>query len=294
MGDGTMKPNRRTFLSSFPAAASGALAAQGPAGGPGNIIDTNVYLGNWPGRDMGQGPTPELVGFLRGKGVRQAWVGSFDALLHKDIGRVNATLAEECAKHGRDFLLPFGAVNPLLPDWEEDLRRCHEEYRMPGIRLHPNYQGYSLDHPAFLRLLAMAAERKLLVQIVVWMEDERIQHPLLRVPMVDLTRLAPAVAQAPGSRVVVLNGFISVRLGQRALNGLAKFDQVVFDLAMQEQLIGLKVLIDAVGLHRVVFGSYSPMFYFEAAALKLRESDLTAAQAEAVLSGNARRLLPAG
>lgn len=36
------------------------------------------------------------------------------------------------------------------------------------------------------------------------------------------------------------------------------------------------------------------MFYFEAAALKLRESDLTAAQEEAVLSGNARRLLPAG
>jgi hypothetical protein len=60
---------------------------------------------------------------------------------------------------------------------------------------------------------------------------------------------------------------------------------------MQEQLAGLKVLIDAVGLDRVVFGSYSSMFYFEAAELKLRESALTAEQSAPILSGNASRLL---
>ena len=287
-----IRSNRRTFLCSLPVATSGAFALQGaPDAAPGRIIDTNVYLGNWPGRQMGQGQTPELVAFLRSRGVLQAWAGSFDALLHKDIGGVNARLAAECSKHGRDFLLPFGAVNPVLPDWEEDLRRCHEEYHMLGVRLHPNYQGYSLDHPAVVRLLAMAADRGLVVQIVAWMEDERIQHPLLRVPMVDLGRLAPVVAKVPGAKVVVLNGFISVRMAQKALPGLKKFDQVFFDLAMQEQLAGLKVLIDAVGLERVVFGSYSPMFYFEAATLKLRESALTAEQSGPILSGNARRLL---
>jgi hypothetical protein len=290
-----MESNRRTFLSSLPGAASGGFALAGaPVAAPGRIIDTNVYVGDWPGRQLEPGRTPELVASLRGQGVVQAWAGSFDALLHKDIGGVNARLAEECGKHGRDFLLPFGAVNPVLPDWEEDLRRCHEEFRMPGIRLHPNYQGYSLDHPAVARLLAMAAERGLVVQIAAWMEDERTQHPLLRVPMVDLVRLAPVVAKAPGVKVVVLNGFISVRLAQRALPGLKKFDRVVFDLAMQEQLAGLRVLIDAVGLDRVVFGSYSPMFYFEAATLKLRESALTANETEPILFGNARRLLGTG
>jgi predicted TIM-barrel fold metal-dependent hydrolase len=287
-----IKSNRRTFLSSLPVGAYGALTLEGaPDTAPGRIIDTNVYLSYWPGRQMGQGPTPELVAFLRSHGVVEAWAGSFDALLHKDIGGVNARLAEECSKHARDFLRPFGAVNPLLPDWEEDLRRCHEEFRTPGIRLHPNYQGYSLDHPAFARLLAMAAERKLVVQIVAWMEDERTQHPLLRVPLVDLTRLAPVLAKVPGVRVVILNGFISVRLGQKVLAGLQAHRQVVFDLAMQEQLAGLKVLIDAVGLDRVVFGSYSPMFYFEAATLKLRESALTAEQSGPILFGNARRVL---
>lgn len=166
-----LEANRREFLTSLPG-AGGVLAAQGPAGAPpGRMIDTNVYVGNWPGRQLAPGQTAELVAYLRSRGVVQACVGSFDALLHKDVGAVNARLAGECEKHGRGFLLPFGAVNPVLPDWEEDLRRCHEEFRMAGVRLHPNYQGYGLDHPAFGRLLGMAAERNLVVQIVAWMED---------------------------------------------------------------------------------------------------------------------------
>ncbi len=285
-----MKANRRTFLTALPTAAYGAFAAQyTPGAVSGQIVDTNVYLGNWPGREMPQ--ASELVTLLRGHGVREAWCGSFDALLYKDIGAVNAGLVRQCGEHGPGFLLPFGAVNPVLPDWEEDLRRCHEEFRMPGIRLHPNYQGYSLGHPAFARLLAMAAERGLLVQIAAWMEDERTQHPLLRVPMVDLARLAPVLAKVPSAKVMVLNAFISVRLAQKFLAGLKPFQQLTFDLAMQEQVAGLKVLMDAVGIERVVFGSYSPMFYFEAAAFKFSESALTPEQSAPLLSGNARRLL---
>jgi predicted TIM-barrel fold metal-dependent hydrolase len=247
------------------------------------VIDGNVYLSRWPFRRLvGDEPT-ELVARLRKRGVTQAWAGSFDALLHKDISAVNARLADDCATHGKGFLLPFGAVNPMLPDWPEDLRRIRQAHRMPGIRLHPNYHGYSLQHPVAAEVLALATKEKLIVQIALAMEDERTQHPLLRVPPVDSAPLADLVKAIPQLRVMLLNA-------SRATPGLPG---VFFDFAIQESPYAVTRLISAVGLEHVVFGSYSPFFYFESATLKLKEAGLENGQVRAITEDNARRLLEA-
>ena len=234
------------------------------------MIDTNVYLSRWPFRRLRGDETPELVAMLRRAGVTQAWAGSFDALLHKDIAGSNARLAEECRRHGEGLLMPFGSVNLSLPDWEEDLRRCHEVHRMSGIRLHPNYHGYALDHPSFATLLAGAAGRGLLVQIACRMEDVRTQHPLVRVPDVDPAPLE--ALQVKGLRLMLTN--IS-----KPAPGLP------FDIAMIERAGG----VAKNGTERACFGSYAPFFILDAAILKLRESAVDVA----LLDANASKLLRA-
>ncbi|MBM3744297.1 MAG: metal-dependent hydrolase [Acidobacteria bacterium] len=278
---------RRTFLKGSAAAAT----APGALGAAREIIDTHVYLFRWPFRRLRDEETPRLVEMLRGKGAVQAWAGSFEGVFHKDLAAANARLAEECRRHGQGLLTPFGSVNPKLPDWEEDLRRCHEQLRMPGIRVHPGYHHYKLDDADFARLAEAAARRGLILQVEGWLEDERHHHPLMRVPTPDLAPLTGALARSPGLRVVVLNALRTATGAAKQLAGLRALTEVYFDFAMPDGLTDLNALIELVGRERVVFGSYAPMFYFESAELKIREAGLDETTAALIRAGNARRLM---
>lgn len=256
------------------------------------IIDTNVNLSRWPTRRVPDDETAHLVATLSSHGVVEAWAGSFDGLLHKDLAGVNARLAQECrAQQSRVRLVPFGSVNPAQPDWEEDLRRCAEEHRMPGIRLHPNYHGYKLDHPAFAQLLAMAAKRGLVVGLCLQMEDERMMHPVFRVAPVNPAPLAAIVEKTPGLRLLLLNSLSLLR--GAALQKVIQAGDVSVDLSTREGAGGVASLLDEVPQERVLFGSHAPCLYFESALLKLKESAVTPAQLRAVQEQNARRLVPA-
>jgi hypothetical protein len=252
------------------------------------LIDTNVALGQWPFRHTQPANTPGLVSELRKQGVTQAWVSSLDALLHKDIASVNVRLADECKQHGAGYLIPIGAINPKLPNWEEDLRRCDEMHRMPGIRLHPNYHGYKLNDPAFERLLQLADERKMLVQISVIMEEERTIHPLVKVPPTDTTALSTTLKKFPKLRLQLLNAFRTLKASDT--DSLATLG-VHFEIAMLEGLSGVENLLKQIPLSRLCFGSYFPVFYFDSARLKLQESELGGMQMKAICSENAIRLL---
>src|SRR5262245_48398513 len=126
-----MKPidRRKFFKNSLLGAAAVSLsdhqssAAQRPARNapvvissqaPG-IIDTNVNLFGWPFRALKYRDTKALVAKLKRHQVIEAWAGSFEALLSKDMNGVNERLAAACLEH-EGFLIPFGSVNLAWPD----------------------------------------------------------------------------------------------------------------------------------------------------------------------------------
>jgi predicted TIM-barrel fold metal-dependent hydrolase len=160
---------------------------------------------------------------------------------------------------------------------------------MPGVRLYPNYHGYKLDDPLFARLLELATNARLLVQIAVSMEDERTQHPLVRVPPVDVKPLAELLVKLSSARVMLLNAVRGPRTGPASL--LAKTPQVFFDIATLETAGGVATLLGHVSAERAVFGTHAPFNYPEAAVLKLTESALDPDVGKRVCSGNASRLL---
>ncbi len=273
---------------------TGEPAAEGP-----EIIDTNVHLFDWPFRKLKYSETGELVAKLRKHRITSAWAGNFEALLHRQFDAANRRLAEECKRFGDGMLFPFGSVNPNGPDWEEDLVRCHERYAMPGIRLFPGYHGYTLDHPQFLRLLALATERGLLVQISLRMEDERVHHPALHAPVVEAGPLIDVLKKLPKARVQLLNSTTALR--ENRTRELVEQTSVTFDISSLEEDGGVGRLIDGthtryrvpVAVDRLLFGSYAPFFPVESALFKLFESPFDLGQLQSLMRGNAQRLLAA-
>jgi uncharacterized protein len=308
--------NRRGFIKhSLGVAAAGALpsvlAAQqrspksaraGGDGAPG-VIDTNVNLFGWPFRNLKYGETQALADKLRKHGIVQAWAGSFEALLQKNVDGVNGRLADECRRRGQGFLVPFGTVVPAWPDWEEDLRRCHEVYKMPGVRLYPGYQGSGVEHANFVPFLQAAGERGLLVQIAMGMEDSRVHHPITMVRPVHAPTLTTALKRVPKTKVQLLYAAgDALNPGARAT--LAAQTHALFDISRFESVGVLWRMLGGgsqgadgdfessrIPLERILFGSHAPYFPVETALFKLFESPLTLEQMSAIMEGNARRVL---
>src|SRR5262249_49162318 len=107
---------------------------------------------------------------------------------------------------------------------------------------------------------------------------------------VDPRPLAAHARQRPGLQLVLINAFWSVR--PAALGPLAKQDNIAFDIAMLEGVGGVAELLKHVPASRVLFGSYAPFYPFEAAPLKLQESELDAEVLMAITVDNPFRILP--
>jgi len=249
--------------------------AESPTTPPlGPMVDTNVHVGSWPFRHLTDSDPRSLVTKLRRLGFTQAWASSFDAILHRDLSDVNSRLASTCREVGAGFLVPFGAINPSLPDWEEDLRRCHEVHQMPGLRIYPGYHDYRLDEPVFRRLLEQTVARGLLLQLVVALEDTRTQHPRVRAEDVDLSPLPELLKGLPRARILLLGG----RPAGNRFDEFADDPRVRFDTSRIDGTDGIAAWVRRTSPSRVMLGSHSPMLITQANLIKLYESDLTDAE----------------
>jgi len=272
--------NRRNFMltSSAMLAATSLRAVEET-----KLTDCHVYLGSHPFRQLGAENPQEFIQRLTLRGVTEAWTGAFEGLLRRDVANVNSELTKACQN---SILRPCGTINLSLPDWQNDVKRCAEDHGMRVIRLHPNYHGYDLQAPAFRQLLPLAAKHRLLVQLVVQMEDERTQNPQVRVAPVDLKPLSGILQEMKESRVMLLNANAAM-----LLRHMQECPNVWIDFAMIEGVGGVENLLKSWPTEKLCFGSHAPFFYWESSALKLQESVLTSEQLVAVQQGNAQALL---
>jgi predicted TIM-barrel fold metal-dependent hydrolase len=255
------------------------------------IIDVNAYLGHFAFRQLRHNTAPDLLKLMDRKGIQKAVVSSAGAITYRNTQPGNEEVHAQVKPH-RDRLIPFAVINPSYAGWQDDLKICHEDFRMRGVRLYPGWHNYGLADRCCLDLVGAAAQRGMVVSIPIRVEDSRQRHWLVDVPDVPLADIAALVKARPRARFILVNGsgFVGSPLGKKENDLPANYCLEISRLsAVLRNEIGQ--LIANLGAERVVFGTGMPFKYPDPALLKLKVLEASQKEKEMIGWHNAAKLL---
>ena len=239
------------------------------------IIDVNAYLGHFAFRQLRHNTATSLLQWMDAKRIDKAVVSSASAITYRNAQVGNEEVFAEVKSHG-DRLISLAVINPFYAGWQDDLKICHEDFGMSGLRLYPKWHNYQLSDRCCLDLVNAATERAMVISIPVRVEDNRQRSWLANVPDVPLEELTALVKACPRARFILLNGLGYTRspLGRKD-NGLpANYCIEISRLSVvMDNEIGR--LISNLGAERLVFGTGMPFNYPDPALLKLEVAPLS-------------------
>ncbi|HHT27142.1 MAG TPA: amidohydrolase family protein [Firmicutes bacterium] len=249
-----------------------------------SLIDTSVFVGNWPFQPLKENTCATLKRHLTSYGVTQAWVANVEAVLLPDPMYGNETLFTELPSD--PFFVPVVIINPTLATWRADLQYCIAQGAR-AVKILPNYHQYTLDEPVVSELVQAAHADGLTLCVQMRITDERAHHPLMKVPCVPAAALAALAKQHPYAR------FLACAVFHAELPRLAGIANVWAELSHVESMETLVTALQVMGDDHLVFGSHSPFLYFKAVQAKLACSPGTVSEQtlDKVSYANAQTLL---
>ena len=197
----------------------------------------------------------------------------------------------------------FGCMHPDFPDCKAELRRL-AEHGVRGIKLHPIYQGVDFDDPRYLRILEACGELGLAVLIHAGLDVgfPGVVHAspgMIRSALRKVGPLTLILAHMGGWRCwdEVLDTLpdtgayidTSFSLGAMTPSGDGHY-KTAEELALLDEARFL-ALINAFTPERVLFGTDCPWGDQAAELRRIRALPLAPEDLQAILGGNALRLM---
>jgi predicted TIM-barrel fold metal-dependent hydrolase len=241
------------------------------------IFDVNAWVGSWPFRALRDNTPDNLVVRMQNAGVDAAAVSQIDAILYRNVQSANERLAESIQGY-EQVLIPMATINPNYIHWETDLRICHEQFGMRGVRLFPEYHGYPIDGQLAHKVAAACRERTLPIVIPQRIEDFRGRHTIDPGRGVSLGQIANLVAGSPGTVIIVTNArsIAGSPLWRRPELRTASWYVDLSLAEVQYQLHtdmrnsrDLGLMLEDGGAAHLLFGSHVPFSYLGSALVKL-------------------------
>lgn len=222
---------------------------------------------------------PNLLRDMRGLGIERSVVLPFDL----PVGARNADHLLETVRRYPE-LVPFGSVHPFDRDVDERLDR-QQAAGARGIKLHPNGQFISPDHPRTVHLCGRCGQRGL--PVLFHCGPVGIE-PAAAARRSQVDRYERTIAENPHTTFVL--GHSGALQVERALPFAARHPNTYFELSCLG-LADLRRVLEVVPSDRVLYGTDWP-FYHQALTLArvLIATEGDPDLRRAVLHDNAARL----
>ena len=220
----------------------------------------------------------------------------------RQVPHVNDASARMNELGAQTGVLSFGCMHPDFDGWKEELARVRD-LGLKGIKLHPQYQDTDFDDPRYLRILDRCGELGLVVLTHAGLDigmpgkdncaPEMVARVLAQVGPVKLV-LAHMGGWRQWDRVEALLPGTGVYLDTSfSLGEITPLDDGHYrpgDLPLLDEAAFLR-MVRRFGPDRILFGTDSPWDDQETALARLRALHLEKSELDAILGGNARKLL---
>ncbi|MEM2561422.1 MAG: amidohydrolase family protein [Candidatus Bathyarchaeia archaeon] len=249
------------------------------------IADVNAFLGDWPFRSL-RGDVNSLLKLMAKCKVDVAFVSSLNAIFYKDLEEANLRLWHNLK--GVRALIGVCTINPSFPESIEHLDKCVSEMGMVGVKIHPNYHGYSLEDNSVNQFFEECSKKDVPVIVPLRIQDERIHHPSSKVPPIPVAQIISTAKRNPSLKVIVCNAR-SNEINEifTKANDLKNL-YVVFSWV--QSLNFIEKMVKKVGCDRMLWGSNFPLNYIEPTLHQIIESNIENSEKEKILSENAKKI----
>ena len=259
------------------------------------IFDIHHHLGSLSGGSLQEGAGwddrdyANRVRIMEANGVTQAAIlaatGYIQADGIKDTMRSNDTVAAYRKRDPKRFPVACGTVEPLHGARSlGELERIKNELRLEGVVWHHRFQGLAIDHQLMRPLLKKVSQLGLVPLI----------HTNAESNLEAVWRLERLAVEFPELTFLSMDALTTNTNSQLALDIAKRTANILFDTAHVRGPAYVKNFVEAVGSHRLVFGSlfYShPASYEHCATLdEVKAAKISAADMANILALNAKRL----
>ena len=246
------------------------------------VIDVAMWVGQYPFRQIPHSSLDDLRGKLAELRIERAVVSGYECVFAENNLDAYRAWAERLSGDASLEVWPV-----VRPGMTHGLEKLLDQHRPRGLRLTPNYHGYHLYDRSAERIMNLARERGMIVQVFQRLADER-WHYGMKVAGVEQGELEYLTARF-GEQPLLLSAMTSYG---SIVSRLPQCPNLYLDVSrVRGPQFAIEEMAKKVPTDRLVFGSLWPQQIVEATLWQVTTAKIDDAVRTALLRDNAARLL---